>query len=204
MGTVAPGNSPPGVFRAILQGAVAACLLTTPDSPPGVVLQAVNRVVFEHLRCRLDADHDVALLLLHYDRRGRLAFAGAHQDIIVFRQADEQWTQLPATGPRVGATRDLDPVSDTICSLEDGDLLLLCTEGAVGVRNTAGQLLGIETLCGELRRTRFEPVNHIRDHLLSLVSNWSAETGDDFTILVGRYGTDEETLSLDEITSPGR
>ena len=204
VGDISPGNSPPGVFRTILQGSVASCLATDLNANPSDVLKAVNRVIFEHMRRRLNADQDAALLLLRYDRRGRITFAGAHQDLVVFRQDDDELTRLRAAGPRVGTVRELDHVSDTICQLEDGDLVLLFTDGAVETPNASGQILGIDALCSELRRARFEPVNHIRDHLVGVVRSWGAEAHDDLTLIVGRYGTDEETISLDEATSPGR
>lgn len=204
IGDVAAGHAPPGVFRTILQGVVAATIAVNPSATPSAVLELANRVLFEHLRRRLNSDQDVALLLLHYDRRGQLTFAGAHQDLVVFRQNEDQWTRLPATGPRIGASRDLGHVTDAVVNLEDGDLILLFTDGALQARDARGRTLGVDTLCAELRRARFEPVDHIRDHLVGVVRSFTSELGDDLTLVVGRYGTEEETLSLDEATSPGR
>ena len=204
LGDLSPGRAPSGVLRAILHGAAAAALAAQRDASPAELLRVINLVFHENIRVRLGTDQDAALLLLRYDRQGRLVFAGAHQDILVYRQATEELVHLSAVGSRIGRVRDIDDrLQDTMSQLHEGDLMVLFTSGVVGVRDGRGELFGVERLGRELERVRFEPVEHIRDHLLAVVRGWAAEVHHDLTIVVGRYGTQDETRWLDEATSPG-
>ena len=71
--------------------------------------------------------------------------------------------------------------------LEDGDLMVLYTDGVTEAEDAAGRAFGTERLCAELEGVRDAPVEQIRDHVFETVARWAHEQRDDVTVLVARY-----------------
>jgi phosphoserine phosphatase RsbU/P len=186
-----------------LQSIVSAVTSYRPTAQPREALCAVNAAYFEAVRCRLESDQPVALTLMHCEHDGRVAYAGAHEEIVVCRATDGKCTRLRTPGTRVGAVIDIDRATvDTHTQLEEGDVIVLYTDGAVNATNENGERFGEERLCAEIERLQHDPVERIRDQLLDLVAGYMQFRQDDITLLVARYGVTEATIALDEQTNP--
>ncbi len=186
-----------------LQSIISAVTSYRPTAQPREALCAVNAAYFEAVRCRQGSDQPVALTLVHCERGGRVTYAGAHQEIIVCRAADGKCTRLRTPGTRVGAVVDIDRATvDTYAQLEEGDLLVLYTDGAVDATDEHGERFGEERLCTEIERLQHDPVERIRDRLLDVLAGYMQLRQDDITLLVARYGVTEATIALDEQTNP--
>src|SRR5262249_25460803 len=159
-----------------------------PDAKPSALLSVVNAVLYENVRDRLHQDEHATLSLIRYARSGKLTYAGAHEEIVVCRKASARCELLQTPGTWVAATRDISEVSvDTEVQLEDGDLLVLYTDGVLEAADERGELFGIERLCQEIERVQTESVEEIRDHLTRAVQGFLSRQEDDIAVLVARY-----------------
>jgi sigma-B regulation protein RsbU (phosphoserine phosphatase) len=86
-------------------------------------------------------------------------------------------------------------VTDEKLRLEDGDLMVLYTDGVTEARNAAGQQLGMERLLDSIEALQNEPVERIRDKILEEVAAFSPHQDDDITLLVIRYIAPKERLA---------
>ncbi|CAN99286.1 hypothetical protein sce9114 [Sorangium cellulosum So ce56] len=71
--------------------------------------------------------------------------------------------------------------------LEDGDVLVLYSDGVTEARNAHQEWYGLERLCAAIEAVQAAPVDAIRDRILEQVEGWCPSLDDDITILVARY-----------------
>jgi sigma-B regulation protein RsbU (phosphoserine phosphatase) len=188
IGDVAGHGLNAGLTMLMIQSMVAALVRQHPRAAPSELVAVLNDALCDNLRERLGRREHATLSLLKYDRSGRVWFAGAHEEMLVYRAATGEVEAIPTTGIWVGIRRDIAGVTrDATFTLAEGDVLLLYTDGTIEGRNAAGELLGIERLRAALAEAHAEPVDVIRDQLAKLVREWTRRQDDDVTVLVARY-----------------
>jgi len=188
IGDVAGHGLRPGLVMMMLQSMVAALGRENFGAAPREIVKIVNAVLYDNVRNRLGQDEHATLTLLRYFANGELVFAGAHEDLVILRAATGKCERIETLGTWVGATEDIaDATEDQHARLEDGDVLLLYTDGAIEAANAAGEQYGIERLCAELEAASGAPVAEIRDRLLASVQAFLALQIDDIALLVARH-----------------
>jgi serine phosphatase RsbU (regulator of sigma subunit) len=171
----------------MIQSTVAALVVRDPSASPRDVVCTLNEVLFDNIHNRLMRDDHATLTLLRYDRSGRVVYAGAHEEIVVFRAAEGRCEVVRTPGTWVGGRRDIRRGTvESSLRLAKGDLMLLHTDGVTEIRDASGEPFGLERLCAELERVHTEPPPGIVDHLVQAVGTWGT-ADDDVSLLVFRY-----------------
>jgi phosphoserine phosphatase RsbU/P len=187
IGDVAGHGLGPGVVMMMLQSSVAAVLRTSPHISPAEALNIVNAVMFDNVKTRLGQGEHATLMLLRYERDGRVVFAGAHEEPILFRASTGRAELVPAPGIWIGIRPDVSSrMPESELRLAPGDVLLLYTDGAVEARNAERRQFGVERLARELERVHAAPVDQIRKHLMHCVQGWMDSQRDDISLVVAR------------------
>jgi serine phosphatase RsbU (regulator of sigma subunit) len=151
---------------------------------------ALNAVLYDNVRARLERNENAAVTLIRYDKSGRLVYAGTHEDPIVWRARGRRCELLRTRGrARAGVARDVPDgtIRDEQCQLEPGDALLLYTDGITQAMNAAREPFGIERLCRALEHAATGSAEEIRDRILSEVRGFMSVQRDDLTLVVLRY-----------------
>ena len=188
IGDVAGHGLQTGLVMMMIQSIVAAVVRNTPDAAPRDVLRVLNGVLFENVRQRLHQDEHATLTLIRYERSGRLTYAGAHEEILLFRAATGRSESVPTPGTWVAAVRNIDSGTvDNTLALQPDDVFLLYTDGVTQARNAAQQPFGAERLRQLFESLGGEPVVAIRDQIIEVVREWTEDQDDDITIFVARY-----------------
>ena len=188
IGDVAGHGLGSGLVMMMMQSVVAALARDDFDAAPRDMVQVVNAVLYDNVRNRLRQDEHATLTLIRYFADGQLVFAGAHEELVIWRAATGKCECISTLGTWVGATRDIsDATEDQRARLEDGDVLLLYTDGVVEAANSVGERYGIERLCAELEATASQAVSQIRDRLLASVQAFLGVQEDDIALLVARH-----------------
>lgn len=187
MGDVAGHGLDAGLIMLMMQSIVASLVGRDTATPPREVVCVLNEVLFDNIHNRLQRDDHATLTLLRYERSGEIVFAGAHEEIIVFRIADKRCEIIRTPGTWVGGRRNIRKGTvDSTLRLEPGDVMLLHTDGATEIRNAEGVQFGLERLAAELERVHSQSVNQIVEHLLVTVGHWG-DAEDDVSFLVCRH-----------------
>jgi DNA-binding LacI/PurR family transcriptional regulator/serine phosphatase RsbU (regulator of sigma subunit) len=188
IGDVAGHGLRPGLVMVMLQSVVAAVTALSPATKPRDLIHVVNRVLYDNVRQRLEQNEHATLSVIRYQRDGSLAFAGAHEDLIILRASTGKCELIPTDGTWVAATRDIDAVThDQTARLEPGDVLVLYTDGAIESRSPAGEPFGMERLISAVELARDRAVTEIRDHILECLAAFAPEKDDDVALVVARY-----------------
>jgi sigma-B regulation protein RsbU (phosphoserine phosphatase) len=188
VGDVAGHGLNAGLVMLMLQSMIAALVGKDPAARPSQILTVVNDAIFANVRDRLRKDDHATLTLLRYQDDGSVLFAGAHEDVLVWRADTGETEIIETTGTWVGARRAIGSITnDESLQLHRGDVLLLYTDGATEAMNAAGEMLGTERLARELARVHDQPAKLIEQHLMSVVASWTHEQADDVSLVVARY-----------------
>ncbi|XXT19598.1 SpoIIE family protein phosphatase [Sorangium sp. So ce429] len=188
IGDVAGHGLAAGLILLMIHSMVSALTQGEPAASPREVLSTLNAAVHENIQNRLRRDQHATLLLLRYERSGRVTYAGAHEDILVCRARTRRCERIPSSGVRVGAVPAIDAETrDEELVLEDGDILVLHSDGVTGARGAREELFGLERLCSIIEVAQDAPAEAIRDQILREVEAFCPSPGDDITIVVARY-----------------
>ena len=177
-----------GLIMLMIQGMVGALVRRNQDAQPAELLSTLNAALYENIRDRLQRNDYATLTLLRYYRDGRIRFAGAHEEIIVYRRTSGRCEILETPGVWTGVVPDITAMSVTSdAQLHDGDLVVLFTDGVVEAMNESKQLFGLERLQKMVELHGCSPVDQIEAAIVDAVQRWQSEQTDDITLLVARY-----------------
>lgn len=188
IGDVAGHGLRTGLVMMMIQSIVAALVTKDPWGSPRDVVRVLNSVIYENVRQRLGQDEHATLCLLRISREGHVVYAGAHEDMVLFRARTRQIEVVATPGTWIGAVKNTDPGTvDSELSLESGDLLVLYTDGVTEAMNEQQRPLGLDAICREVEVVADRSVDEIKEHLVSFVKRYMTRQQDDVTLVVLRY-----------------
>jgi sigma-B regulation protein RsbU (phosphoserine phosphatase) len=188
MGDVSGHGLDAGLVMLMVQSALAATIGSHPDAAPAEIITRLNAVLFDNISGRLAGKEYVTLVLLRYARDGAILFAGAHEHILICRRQTGRVEQVATPGPWLGIDRDIrGGAVDNAARLEDGDVLVLFTDGVIEAMNDEGEQFDMSRLCEIVEGHRTETPGAIRDEILRAVHGWMRDQADDISLLVTRF-----------------
>jgi sigma-B regulation protein RsbU (phosphoserine phosphatase) len=187
IGDVAGHGLTAGLVMLMVQGVVAA-LTKVPGATPASVAVRLNEVLHDNIRDRLRNDEHVTFTLLRVSGDGRVRFAGAHEELLLWRRRTGLCEAVETPGTWLGAVPDISRFTvENELQLEPGDVLVLYTDGITEAMDARGQLFGVDRLMDALAEAHDRPVAALRDHLLEAALAHCPQPQDDVTLLVLRY-----------------
>jgi sigma-B regulation protein RsbU (phosphoserine phosphatase) len=128
----------------------------------------------------------VTAAYVHLDARvGELRYAAAgHPPMLLLRGG--RITEIAQNGLLLAAS-DQAAYSEVALPLEDGDRLLLYTDGLVEARNAEGSLLGEEALIAAFKATEGLTAEESAGRMIAAAEQWAKSQDDDLTVLVCDY-----------------
>lgn len=188
IGDVAGHGLAAGLVVLMIQSMITALVRRDPKASPAEVLRVLNQGLHENVLHRLERAEYATLALLRYERGGSITFAGAHESILVCRARDGACEFIETTGVWVAALPDIaSQTHDNHFRLEDGDVMVLFTDGVTEALNTRSEQFGLERLSHFLKLNRLLTAEGIRDVIVGAVREWCTTLDDDVTVLVARY-----------------
>jgi sigma-B regulation protein RsbU (phosphoserine phosphatase) len=181
-----------GLVMMMAQAAAYGTIADDPNRDPRDVVAAVNRVVHENVRQRMQRDDYLTLMAARHMGNGRFVAAGAHQPIFIARCGGAVDVIEP-TGPWVGLTADLSTqIVAYEFQLNPGDVVCFITDGVVEAQDAAGTLFGEDRLTELLRAERPGSAAENLTRVFQAVEAHAATQADDITVVVLRRKTDDD------------
>lgn len=176
-----------GLIMLMIQSMVSALVSALPHARPSELVTQLNRVLYPNVRARLERDDHATFMLLRLEGN-RVTFAGAHEDIVVYRSAKGEIEIVPSEGVWLGVREEIgDLTTDSEFTLEPGDLFVLHTDGVVEARNADSELFGFERMAQIVRENAKEDVEAILQRIVTAARAFCPVQQDDMSCLVVRY-----------------
>jgi sigma-B regulation protein RsbU (phosphoserine phosphatase) len=187
IGDVAGHGVRAGLTMLQAQSALAALVRHDPQASPQALWATLNRTFFDNVRRRLRHNEHMTFSLIRYHDDGRLEIVGAHEEIVIWRAAKNEVEVLPVQGTWVGLAPEIRAIKDhRELRLDEGDVMVLYTDGIIEARDRAGLEVGLDAVCGAVRATHTGSVAEIRDAIFALSAGHPARD-DDASVVVVRY-----------------
>jgi phosphoserine phosphatase RsbU/P len=188
IGDVAGHGLTSGLVMLMAQAAICALVDSVGTPSPREILCDANRLLYENVRHRLGHDQFVTLSLLRYYRDGRVSYAGAHEDMIVYRADSGKCDVIQTEGIWLGVKADIaEQTRDRTLQLRDRDVIVLYTDGITEAKDKDGKQFGLSRLVDVVERSGELPVHEMLDTIFREVDAWMDTQHDDVTALVVRY-----------------
>jgi serine phosphatase RsbU (regulator of sigma subunit) len=189
IGDVAGHGLTAGLVMLMIQSIVAATVHERPALGPGQAWKALNEVLSDNIRERMGHEEHATLCLIRYERSGRLTFAGAHEDLLVYKPASGRCERIGTPGIWVGIGADVPPdaTEERQYQLEPGDVLVLYTDGILEAKSASGELYGSDRLEQLVTRHGALPPSRLCELVIEDVTAWMGTQDDDMTLLVARH-----------------
>ena len=151
---------------------------------PAKFVSLLNRAMFYNLKSRLGQERFMTMVVARVEDDGRLVYAGAHTDLLIYRAANGTVDRLPTDGLWLGIADDVAHLTtDRTITLKPGDVALLHTDGVTESRNAAGECYDIERLTGELQRLHDKPAAAIVTTIAAAAWKWAGTPKDDVSLM---------------------
>ncbi len=171
-----------GLIMMMTQTSIFTTVNRTAGYKPSTVLNTVNSVIKQNIS-RLGTDRYMTISVIHLDHH-RLTFAGKHQDILIRRARKGITEFVPSRGTWLGILDDIgDYLSDTTVPVENGDVILLYTDGVTEAADKSGVMFGERNLERALNKYAHLPPSEIVKGIVLEVKAHMAEQRDDITVL---------------------
>jgi len=172
-----------GLIMMMAQTSIMSMVNNCSVSKPSAVLESVNSVLRENIS-RLGSDHYMTMMAIRFTE-SQMTIAGRHQDIIIHRSALNKTEILPTRGTWLGITDDIGSfVRDFSTKVEDGDVVLLFTDGITEATNRNGEMYGQVRLQHALNQYADFPVGKLLDKIIEEVKAFQEKQLDDMTLIV--------------------
>lgn len=180
-----------GVGAALVMAETRAYLraLSSQDRNLGDILTRTNRALFHDL----PENRFVTLFMarLNPSERTMIYASAGHVPGILMNRAAEEKARFLSLGPPLGIFKDQEYAPSGTVSLEEGDVLLLMTDGVLEMLDRNGEELGVEGAVRYLRAHSGQPAREILKGLQSFIRAFNPDEAvpDDVTGVVVKVGS---------------
>lgn len=183
IGDVSGHGVPAGLVMMMCHTAVRTVLCANPSVTPEVLLTQVNAVLTENIR-QLGEDKYMTITAFRRDPDGTITFAGAHQDVFVYRAGADAVEAFETEGVWLGLKeRIADSLRTQSFKLGTGDVLVIHTDGITEAMRD-GSMFDTGGLRQVLSLSRGKSAKQILDDTFRALDGF--KVSDDATLLVIR------------------
>jgi len=172
-----------GLIMMMAQTSIISNVNNGHNGSPSLVLNSVNSAIRENLS-RLGSDHYMTMMAIHLDGM-EMRVAGKHQDIIVYRAGLNRTETIATSGTWLGISDNIGScLEDISVKVDDGDIVLLFTDGITEATNVYEEMFGQDRLEQALNKYADLPVSKILEKIIGEVKAFQEEQLDDMSLIV--------------------
>ena len=178
-----------GVTSGLIMMMAQSMFTVLVDHPNGRVTPArfltmLNRAMFYNLKARLSQDKFMTMIVARIERGGRMVYAGAHTDLLVYRAKSRSVERIATDGLWLGITEDIEAITtERIVSLEPGDVALFHTDGVTEAKNSEGECFDMERLTEQLAKLHTKRASEIVTTIADVAWKWAGTPKDDISLM---------------------
>ncbi len=175
-----------GILMVMTQAAICT-LKQLGETNPLKFLDILNRTIYYNVK-RMNSEKNLSLAIINYFN-GTVCISGQHEEVIIVRKKECKVEIIDTIdlGLPIGIDEDIRPYIDhTIITLNQGDGIVLYTDGITEARNMEKDQYGIERLCKVVSQHWHLNSEEIRDIVINDVKKFIGlqKIEDDLTLLL--------------------
>lgn len=149
-------------------------------------LMKINAALFESLQHDMRDENNLTLILMKCSEN-EICVTGTHENIILSRPGKKfEIIDTTKLGMYIGLEANIsDYVTEQKIPFQEGDILLLYTDGATDIENEKGEYFGLERLLISFGEHKNLPVEGIVDAMMDDIYRWTEgrPAPDDITLM---------------------
>lgn len=154
------------------------------DPSPKRLFEQLNRSLFSNLRDRLGEDKYMTMVVARLYPDGRMVYAGAHTELLVYRRAEDKVVRIPTEGMWLGLVEDVASVTEEHeVGLGSGDVALFHTDGMTEARDADGHEFDLGRVADRLRDWHEESASVVVGRLAEAAQKWAPVLADDISLM---------------------
>lgn len=159
---------------------------------PARFVSLLNRAMFYNLKSRLGQDRFMTMVVARIHGDGRMVYAGAHTDLLVYRAKSRNVERIATDGIWLGIAQDIEPATtEKSVTLGRGDVALFHTDGVTEARNRDGEFFDMDRLSRMLRDLHREPAAELVSRIAQTAWDWAGIPNDDVSLMVVKRSESE-------------
>jgi serine phosphatase RsbU (regulator of sigma subunit) len=172
-----------GLIMMMAQTSMLSMVNNSISPKPSQVLSSINTVIRENLS-RLGSDHYLTMMAIKFNGT-QMTIAGKHQDILIYRANSNKTETISTRGTWLGIANKIAHFQkDQDVKINEGDIILLYTDGITEATGKNGKMFGQSRLEQTLDQYADLPINRILDKIIREVNMFQDEQSDDMTLLI--------------------
>ena len=176
-----------GLIMLMLQTSTSTTINTIKDVTPKTLVAKNNTVIFQNIRNRLLLDQYITTCFCCGNENGEYSYAGAHEDILIYRSNEKKVESIGTGGMWVGLVDDIEELTEEgSFKLNKNDILLLYTDGVIEIRNLKQEQYDCERLKNILLENCEKEPEEISDILIKDLDNFKEKQEDDITFIIAK------------------
>lgn len=174
-----------GLIMMMLQTSSMTAINTLPNISPRDLAIYCNKILYHNIRDRLLLDQFITSCFFKFKENGNFEFAGAHEDVFIYRHATGYVEILKTSGIWLGLMEDIShrTVVKTF-NLYPNDTLLLYTDGVIEIQNSTREQYDVKRLRKFLEKNGERKPEEISKLLIKELEDFKAEQLDDITYVI--------------------
>ncbi len=139
----------------------------------------------------------MALMIVKINGRNLKISSAGIPPLLIYRKQTEEIEEIKVKGMPLGSVESF-PYQIVETELNDGDTVLMMTDGLAELFNTERKLFGMQRIKNQFLSNMEKPVDGIVENLFSAAKKWrnGAKQNDDITFVSFRYKKNEHTQVL--------
>ncbi len=188
----ATGHGLESGMLALMTQAAVCTLLQNEEKDYSKFLNSINGMIYKNVQERLSVEKNLTLSILEYEpnleeHKSILRVSGHHEEMIVMRQTGLELIDTSDLGCPVGFIDDItDYVAQKEVPLNQGDVVVLYTDGITEAENMEREEYGMDRLCEVIKQHWQESAKALKQLIIDDVVAYigQQQVFDDITVLV--------------------
>ncbi len=173
-----------GLVMMMVQTSILLALKINPMITPSDLLSTINMAISSNIS-KLEDYKYMTLTAFAVHQNGKIIFSGLHQNLLVYRSAENKVEIIPTDGLWLGFDFDMGrDISNKQIVLNTNDVLLLYTDGVTEGINDDGNFFGEKNLVRVLEAYGASKTEIIKNEILDAIKGYVIR--DDITLLIIR------------------
>jgi serine phosphatase RsbU (regulator of sigma subunit) len=181
IGDVSGHGVPAGLIMMMVQASLRSLVIENENIEPSELLRFINKAIGHNLTL-MNMKKFMTITAIALSSRGEAVLSGRHEDILLYEAATKEVKSIRTDGICLSNWKLGNDDKNISFSLNQGDTMLLYTDGIIDSRNRDDQMFSVSGLLKVFEEAGHKKVDEIKEDILLAIQDYNLY--DDATLIV--------------------